>query len=652
VTLDPAELSDVKARQDYCGCGFGKDVYFGHMRRARERARRRAGGARIPAEAWFPEIEWLSGLGHKKRCIAKGLPLSERRIDEIRQQARKDGGAVVRVVEPAKQLKDLDQDVQSMLEFSGEAFERFHNRFAPYETLPAHARTWVQEFCDHRNLLLNVPPRHIKSYVFSTWVPIWLLCRNRDEMILLISKEGGLARQWINDIAYELEHNQDLVETFGRFAPEQRGDSPWRPAEGTLMVLGRTKRARQAQYSVHARGMNQAILGKEATVVIIDDPTDSKTANSELAHKEEMRKLHEEILSRIEPKTVSDAGGRAVIVGQRVAWRDLYQEIEDQVFLVGPKKGQPLFDVIKHPAISRWPEEDPDNPEPKVLWPEKWPFDELMLQYERVGGHRTFQAFYQQDPLPEGSEVFLQEAWEDCHDKERVSGPDGGVRQDLDEAFLPISRVVSIDPGDTLFNGLVVADVVYNRQQFAAAVLEMKHWRGGIREFKIELRRCIRVYDPDYIVIEEHMGSRWFFQDPMYDEIKQKVRVLAHHTGANKNDDDLGVESLAGDFEFGRIRLPWGDAAGKEMCKILEREANEWPVGKINDVLMALWFIKFNFRKFVPHGAYSGKVAGSLGRVWAHVARRDNTRDAMQRYRRDRDKRRQIAAADKETVNA
>lgn len=516
-----------------------------------------------------------------------------------------------------------------MLEFTPQAFKAFYEEFSGQD-LPDHCLQWVQEFIDHRNLMLNVPPRHMKSTIFSCWVPIWLLTINRDEQIIIVSKTNALAVRWASDIANQLEFNNHLTSVFGRFAPERKGDSPWRPGRGELLVLGRNRESRGMQLSVLARGSGQQILGMEATVVIADDPTDAGIARSEVENDRQLNWLREEVLSRVENPVRGGAAGRAVIVGQRVHFRDLYGRIAEQTYERGAKIGEQLWKVIVHKAVQRWPDEDSENPEPIVLWPEVWPFEELMVQYERVGGYKQFYTMFQQDPLPEEARIVKPEWWEACRQYDRSGGH--GVRETDDRAFLPVSRVVSFDPSPRNYNGLIVADITYDREWFRASIIEADHFIGNLGEILERLDSTITKYSPDYLIIEFSTFAHWMEEDPIYQRMKQRVKIMPHSTGKNKNDPELGVESLAGDIEGGRILLPYGDKWGKDMSALFEGEINVWPYGNHDDVLMALWFIKCNYRRLVPTSAYRGEQAASArtpprlagGFSWARKAQQDS----------------------------
>lgn len=589
-------------------------------RRARERAQARAGGGRIPDSAWAPEIDWLVELGLTTPQIAAAVNLSERRVREIKQYASEEGVVVIPDYIPKS---ELPEDVQEMLEFTADGFEKFYNRFSGY-TLPAHCKPWVDAFTKERNLMINIPPRHMKSTIFSLWIPVWLLCRDRNERILLVSMTKEFAKQWVMGIAEQLSVNDDIVRTFGRFKPHRSGDSAWRPLSGTLMVSGRPQTA-GVQYSVESRGSRQQVLGKEATVVIVDDVTNKERAENELMRQKELDWLQGEVFSRVETQT-TESSGRAVVVAQRISVHDLYGALESQVYERGPKEGEPLWRVIKEPAVRRWPDEDPANPEPVVLWPEKWPFEELMVTYERVGGHATFSAMYQQQPIPEGHGVFMPDWWVRCRDYDRPAGK--GVRLSKDQAFLPVSRVLSIDPSVRQFHGLVVADVLYDARRFVPVIIEVKRWKGTQRSILSEIDRCIRQYKPDYFIFEDVSFIQWLKEDPYFQELKERVRVIPHQTGRNKGDPDMGIESLAREVEFGQIRLPYEDEAGRAMSALLESEANAYPYGKTTDVLMALWFIKWNYKRLIPTGLFDDQMKWmpeSANKVWAGFERLGRT---------------------------
>jgi len=598
------------------------------------RLRRKSGHSQFKTRDLVVEVHRLMEQPYQWPIdlIAQALGLTTRRI---RQVLKEQADIEARATAPTS----IEEKYRRMLDWSVDAFETFFNTFS-YEGqrkggMPRHVRPWIAAFLRERNLLLNVPPRHAKSIFFMVWLPIWLICRDRNVQVLLVSKTHEFAQNWALEIAKQLENNEELFKAFGRFAPEKEGDQKWKPNTGTFTVHGRTKTAGGSQFTVESRGMNGQVLGREADFVIVDDPTDQEDAASETARKRALKHLREQVFTRAEPEGDSP-GGRIAVVGQRVHLLDLYGALEKQEYEIGPLIGQKLFHTEKYPAVLNWDTK-------RVLWPGRFGWDEIMLLYARSGGHGPFSCLYQQEPLPEGS-ALVTSAWiEGCKDHDRPART--GMRGDKGEpGFLPIVRVVSVDPSPTKFNGIIVGDLLCHKENFHFAVTEVVRMKASVRELKAEVDRIVESQKPDYFIFEESGFLRWFRDDPWFEHIKNRVRLKLHRTGVNKNSMDYGVQSLAGDFEFARISLPYGDDIGRRMTDMLANEALVYPDGDTSDLLMALWFIKFNYQKLSPvHHLPTRRKGGKGQGGWSFLAKMrsdKNTQDeAYRRWRRAQSRR-------------
>ena len=73
------------------------------------------------------------------------------------------------------------------------------------------------------------------------------------------------------------------------------------------------------------------------------------------------------------------------------------------------------------------------------------------------------------------------------------------------------------------------------------------------------------------------------------------------------------TQGMAVDFEYGRFRFPYGDAESRAMTESLFDEARMYPQGETDDLLMALWFIKWNLMRLAPQ--YSCKTSRSTWHV-------------------------------------
>ena len=594
----------------------GYDAIDRAERKAKRTPTARRRGSGVPKATLAPEAMNLRAQGFTTREIASALQRSERYVRELLRYAREDAAGMVMILpDPVTEVGGLPDYARPMLEPSVEGFELFFNAFSG-RILPEHGKEWVQEALSKPNVLLNVPPRHAKSTIITVWFAIWLIARSRDVQILIVSQTGRLAEKFTNEIAFALTYNQKLIETFGRFKPETQ-DWPWRPNQGELLVDGRRREVKSGDLTVQIRGAGQQILGMECDWVIVDDPTNRSTAESETGRERELHWIHEEVLSRLNPGgpklclCPDTCNGHAVVIGQRVHPRDLFGALEKEK----RRQGGYVFHTVKYPAVLDWG--DPDNGKPpSVLWPELRDFNYLMEQYDRVGGYAAFECMFQQNPAPLGASLVRRE-WIDgddkspgCLDRERIAGqflnPD-----DLDKGILPITRILSVDPSPKRFTGIVMGDMVFARDDFYFQVLECGRAQYSERQLIDEIERISFKYGKiDYLIFEESTFSRWLYEHPAFEQLKDRFRILGHNTGRNKADPELGVWGMASDFEFGRVRFPYGDAESRAQSEQLIEELMLWPNGNTDDILMALWFIKFNYKRLIPIRALPTRMRG------------------------------------------
>lgn len=569
------------------------------------RVRKRGPGRRLQEAHFYPEIIKLRANGWTYKDMARyighaGGPRTDRRYTQIVT-------AIRRLDQPRDISEDLAPDLQSMLQWDVKSFERFFLRFSPHDYMPAHVRSWIGAFLRERNLMLNVPPGHAKSEFFMIWIPVWLICRDRNVQILMVSNAHEDATTWALEVAGQLEHNDELIHCFGRFAPETTGDQRWSPAKGVFSVIGRTRKMKGAQFTMESRGMTGRVLGRRADFVIVDDPTKQEDAESPLERTRQLKHLQQQVFTRAEPEGEEWKGGRIVVIGQRVHLLDLYGELEKQEWTRTAKKGEKAWHVEKFPAVLDWDTH-------KVLWPERWPWEEIEMAYVRCGGAGPFSTMYQQQPMPEG-EALVTQAWIDaCKDFDRGAGK--GYRKSAD-GFPPITTVLSVDPSPTKFNGIVMGELAYHRENFAFAVTHVQRLQAGVRQLQAECDRLIAIHHPDYFIFEESGFLAWFRDDPWFLDIQKRTKLLLHKTGVNKNSMEYGVQSLAGDFEFQRISLPYGNEEARRMTEMLANEALIYPAGDTSDLLMALWFVKFNHRKLAPVRMLPRRVRGTSEGGWS-----------------------------------
>lgn len=536
--------------------------------------------------------------------VARRLGVSRRllHLDEAWFRANEEAKQIA----PPKQPQELEQDIRRLIAWEADAFERFYIRYSPYDNLPRHSKEIVRRALENDYSVLNVPPGHAKSQVMAVWFPIWLICRDRDVAIVLLSQTGSLAGQRAREIANHLGANQQLIADFGLFKPDTQ-DIPWHPNSGELTVQGRSPEyEKSGDFTLLSRGAGQQIYGLRITHLIVDDLLDEKNTRTPKQREDLEHWFRVIVLSRFR-------GGHTApwtcVIGTRFHPDDLYGK------LVADKlpDGRPAWHHINFPAVIRWPTKE-DRSDAEVLWPQWWPYEKLMREAYATVGEDGFEQAYQQNPIPTGAALVHRE-WiygnePGCLDEER----DIGQGHKLESGnFLPIVRVVSIDPGIARYWGIIVADLVHNREMFYCSVIECHREKLGVREAVQKLSGIFALYKPDYLVFEQNAAQRWFLKDPELDSFRHRARVIPHNTAANKGDQDYGVKSLAVDFEYGRVRLPYASPEAKSNSEMLIKEALSHPYGDTDDLLMALWFLKFNYARLVPRN-YGGEGQRSFKR--------------------------------------
>jgi predicted phage terminase large subunit-like protein len=242
-----------------------------------------------------------------------------------------------------------------------------------------------------RRLIINVPPRSLKSICASVAFPAWVL--GRDPAKRLICASYG------QDLANKLARDTHTVMT-----------SDWyqRAFDTRLMA----NRSPIADYETTLRGGRMAtsvggvLTGRGGDILIIDDPVKPDEALSESQRQLANNWFDNTLYSRLNNK----ATGAIVIIMQRL-------HLDDLVGHVLPKED---WEVVSLPAIAEeaesWEYQDvflgtvqhrraPGD----VLHPAHEPLPSLLNTRNNIGEY-AFSAQYQQTPVPLGG-ALVKQAW-------------------------------------------------------------------------------------------------------------------------------------------------------------------------------------------------------------------------------------------------
>jgi len=242
---------------------------------------------------------------------------------------------------------------------------------------------------DIRNLLVNMPPRHAKSLMISTFWPMWVWCTLPQYKWLCASYALSLSIR-------DNRKCRVLIE------------SDWyRQRWGDVFYLSRDQNMKM-RFENNAKGYRLAIstesaaTGEGADSIIVDDPHNVRDARSEAKSTDTRLWWTGTMQSRLNDQKT----GHKVVVMQRVGVDDLSGFILEQGG----------FELLRLPAefdpenkcVTSIGWEDPRTVEGELLWPVQVPQRELD-GLKKMMGAQQYSAQFQQNPVPDSGSVFKAE---------------------------------------------------------------------------------------------------------------------------------------------------------------------------------------------------------------------------------------------------
>src|SRR5271170_559968 len=239
-----------------------------------------------------------------------------------------------------------------------------------------------------KRLIINVPPRSLKSHCTSVAFPAWLLGHKPSTEIICAS------------------YAQDLADKLARDCRSLMNSDWYRKVFAT-----RLSSQALAEFTTEAQGLRLAtsvggvLTGRGGDFIIIDDPLKPDQAASD-SQREAVNKWYEDTLySRLNSK----ATGCIIIIMQRLHEDDL----------VGHLVQQGGWKVLKFPAIAvedethvistRLGEHAVQRRVGEALHPERESL-EILENIRRTLGEYNFAGQYQQEPAPRGGGM-VKLAW-------------------------------------------------------------------------------------------------------------------------------------------------------------------------------------------------------------------------------------------------
>jgi predicted phage terminase large subunit-like protein len=400
------------------------------------------------------------------------------------------------------------------------------------------------------DLVINLPPRSLKSFLVSiAWVA-WMLGRNPSLQIICASYSEDLAHKFSRDCRVLME-SQFYKRVFR---------TRLNPRKSTETEFETTKHGFRLATSIGA-----TLTGRGADIFIIDDPTKSNDASSEVALEAANEWFRTTALSRRN----NPAKTLMLVVQQRLHTNDL------SGFLI--EHGWPSLVM---PAIAT---EEQDyaiadsevyhRPAQELLQPDRDSRGELERIKNEIGS-RNFTAQYQQNPTPaEGN--MIKSAWLRRYDS---IPPRKRFR----------SMVLSCDPAGKAeskndYTAMTVVGI--DAKEMFLLHVERGHWT--VLEMQRRITALAAQWDVTHTIIEDTASGMGLIQ--LLRE-QTHLPVIGQHSTDNK---ETRLSRHEGRFEAGRILLP----IEAPWLADFENELLAFPSGRYDDQVDALmlcleWFSK------------------------------------------------------------
>ena len=388
---------------------------------------------------------------------------------------------------------------------------------------------------DIRRLIINIPPRHMKSITSSVALPAWVWTRDPQKRFLFASYANSLSIR-------------DSVKC------RRLIDSPWYKdhfGENFRLTTDQNQKQRfdndQTGYRI-ATSVDGALTGEGGDIIVIDDPHNVREAESSTVREGVLEWWDQAMQTRLnDPKT-----GAFIIIMQRVHETDLTghilrNEYDDWDHLCLPARYE-----IGHPTPtrSRLGFTDPRTKEGDLLWPERIDVKTLDSLEKSLGSYASAGQL-QQRPMPKGGGILKAEWWVPW---EKDDLPDiEYVLQSWDTAFSTKEK--------TSYSARTTWGVFRDRGMTCAIVLEMWYDRVSYPELRKIAQEAYQDYEPDAVLIEKKASGQSLLQDLRM----AGVPVLEYLPDRDKEARAHASSAL---LEDGRIYFPFDKKWAKNLIDI------------------------------------------------------------------------------------
>lgn len=588
-------------------------------------AGRKQGSDVDQAKKAFLEL-FRSGL-----TIANAMKAVDRSISTY-ERWRRDDEEFVAAVERVRNLRNgvagpkPDREVLGFPEFSEKYLEAkvFPHMQNVVDLIEARDPSWMHpsmvfEKGEADLVMVNMPPEHAKTTSITINYVVYRICMDPNIRVILVSKTAEMAKKMLYAIKTRLTHPryEAMIEAYAPLGGFDKDSEAWN--QTMIYVSDNARDSGEKDPTVQALGIRGHIYGARADLIILDDTVDLTNAHE---FEKQIDWLQSEVISRI------SASGSMLVVGTRLASKDLYKELRDESRY--PDEASP-WSYLSMPAVlefadkeldwvTLWPRSNQPEPGSKIETQEsdaegyyaKWDGPRLSKKRRRVSP-RAWAMVYQQQQVAEDA-IFNPEMIKAAINGNRMAGPiPKGMVNQRTNGMDGLIIVAGLDPATSGHTAAVVMGLdIQSQKRYVLDVYNKINTPEAMRDM-------IKDFTVKYRISEwriERNGFQGFLvHDRELNEFcsTRGTVIKPHFTGQNKHDTDFGVASMASLFSNWEnknqmIELP--STHGQESCKQLVEQLVTWspsaPKTQKTDIVMALWFAELSCRdRVVMNSSYT-----------------------------------------------
>ena len=457
-----------------------------------------------------------------------------------------------------------------------------------------HHLEWGDLVHQYRKLCIMAARDHGKSYYFSNAYPIWKMynyCRPS------VGKLSGRRPTNSNSnrgylFSFSLQQSVDLMEILKttienndilreRLYPDTRNSGAW---ASTNIVCKNGAR-------LTCKGFGSSVRGAHPYWIVVDDGLKDNVIYSAIQRQKNIDYFHSVIMNMLVPK------GQIIVVGTPFHALDLYGDLKTKSIQSSlDNKG---WFVIEYPAIF---------PDGRILWSQRWGFDELM-EKRATQGNIIFSRENLCRPITNESSIFPLDILERSlvrMENYTLVNNRNDFPINFEKVVVGCDFAISSNVGSDYYV-YTIWGVDEKRDMW---LLNMFRDKGKKYHEQMQILRSINVrFRPECMVLEQNTFQQIFVDESS----RQGLPVIGHTTGIDKYDLKTGWPGISILFERGKIHIPIGDEYSRnvkdlifdDLGSVAFTEKGLQSVGSHDDISSSIWLATLGANKLFTGFKYS-----------------------------------------------